>query len=150
MWSLDDTVSRPSLKMSLLGKQPDHATSCNISGICPGEWVCIWRHCGAFWRLSVCVWMLLAFLSRNSEIHPVLVEKVACATVSTHLYILSSVQVQFYPPCWQLLSDSGDFSNRVCHYYGWKGSWLWTQRTFCLSLLWLKGILTLNTTNILF
>ena len=38
----------------------------------------------------VCV-ALLAFISRNPEVRPVLGEKVACATVSLHLYILSYI-----------------------------------------------------------
>ena len=38
-------------------------------------------------------------------------EKVACATVSLHLYFLSYTQMQCYPPFRHLNSDFGDFSN---------------------------------------
>ena len=42
-------------------------------------------------------------------------EKVACAAISPHLFILSYMEVQCYPPLWQLQSDFGDFSNGVFH-----------------------------------
>ena len=66
---------------------------------------------------------LLAFLSENPEIHPVLGEKVACAAVSLHLYILLYIQVQCYLPLLQLHFSFKRF--QLCHMR------LRTQQTFC-------------------
>ena len=57
---------------------------------------------------------LLAFLSCNLEFQPILGEKVACASVSPHLYILLYTQVQ----CWRHSAAAlplRDFSNGLCH-----------------------------------
>ena len=44
-------------------------------------------------------------------------ETVACTTIPPHLYTLSHIQVQCYPPFWQLHSRFGNFSNGVCHVF---------------------------------
>ena len=47
--------------------------------------------------------------------HPMLGEKVACATVSLHSYILSHIKNAGLPATQQLHSDFWDFSDGVCH-----------------------------------
>ena len=42
-------------------------------------------------------------------------ETIACAAVSPHVYLLSYIQAQCYPPLRQLHSDSGDFNKGVSH-----------------------------------
>ena len=42
------------------------------------------------------------------KVHPMLGEKVTCATISPHLYILSYKKVQRYPSVWQLCSNFRD------------------------------------------
>ena len=42
-------------------------------------------------------------------------ETLACATVSPLSYILSNIQVRFYPPLRRLHPDFGDFNNGACH-----------------------------------
>ena len=59
--------------------------------------------------LLVCV---LVFPDLTSEVHPLLGEKIAYAT--THLHLLSYVQVQRHLPLRQLHSDFRDFNNGVC------------------------------------
>ena len=55
---------------------------------------------------------LLAILGENSDLHPILGEKLVCAAVSPHLYIC--IQAQCRLPLRQLHSDFGDFNNGVC------------------------------------
>ena len=45
-------------------------------------------------------------------------EKVVCAAVSPHLYILSYIQVQSCPPQRKLRTNFGDLNNGVCHVIG--------------------------------
>ena len=45
----------------------------------------------------------------------ILGEKIACAAISTHLYILSYIPVPCYLTLRQLHSDVGEFNNGVCH-----------------------------------
>ena len=77
-------------------------------------------------------------LRSSAETGPKVGEKVECATVSPHLYMLSHMpQVQCYPPFWQLHSDFGDFfdngvklschEDTLCN----PNMGLSTQQTFC-------------------
>ena len=61
----------------------------------------------------VCLFVNISQL--KTEGHALLGEKVACATVSPHLSLLSYIPVQCYPPLWQLHCDFRDFNNGVCH-----------------------------------
>ena len=54
-------------------------------------------------------------LSENPEVHPLLGEKVACATVSTRWSLLSYKCSRYYLPLWQLHTDFVDFSHEVYH-----------------------------------
>ena len=66
-------------------------------------------------------------------------EKIAYAIVSSHLKMLSDIQVQCYPPLRQLHSDFGDFNNEVCHVMKMTiaennlDMVLLQQQTFCFS-----------------
>ena len=50
----------------------------------------------------------------NPEVHPALDERIMCTSVSPQFYILPYIQVQCYPPLWQLHSDFGNFNTGVC------------------------------------
>ena len=52
----------------------------------------------------------------NPDVHPMLGEKAACAVVSLHLYILSYIPVQCYPPppAHATLNWGFFFTNGVC------------------------------------
>ena len=82
---------------------------------------------------------VLAFLGYNLEVQPILGEKVACATVSPHLYILSYIHVPRYPPFRQLHSDFGisvmDFVMSLNDYIAESNPYMefLTQPTFCFS-----------------
>ena len=54
-------------------------------------------------------------LSENPEVHPLLGEKVACATVSPRWSLLSYKCSRYYLPLWQLHTDFVDFSHEVYH-----------------------------------
>ena len=59
--------------------------------------------------------------------------------IPVHSAKVSYIQVQHYPPQWQLQSDFGDFSNEVCHVRkitiaeSDPATGLLTQQTFCFS-----------------
>ena len=86
-----------------------------------------------------CLFCLLAFFIQNSTVHPIMSERIACAAVSPHLYILSYLQAQCYPPLRQLHPYVGDFNAGVCHVIKIiladcnPNMGLLTQWRFCLS-----------------
>ena len=55
--------------------------------------------------LSLVFVFLVSVPRLYSEVHLMFGEKVACAAVSPHPYLLPYVQVQCFPPLRQLLSD---------------------------------------------
>lgn len=88
-------------------------------------------------QTTVCLW---AILGQNHVLHQKLEERLACASISPHLYLLSHIlQVQRYRQLQQLHYDFRDFRswNLSCHYCSWQESWHGTlsfpQQTFCIS-----------------
>lgn len=51
--------------------------------------------------------------SYYDEVRPIQNQKVACANISSHWYILSYIQIQCNPSGWQLRSYFADFNDGV-------------------------------------